>query len=86
MGYEAFCDACDNYGPVNDMGICEECSAKLERDLIRNRDWEYAVLAYGLGEKDREALRRQVVKEHGEKLELIKPSPECDGFNPPGMR
>jgi hypothetical protein len=26
---------------LNDFGLCEGCAGKLERDLIRQRDWDY---------------------------------------------
>jgi hypothetical protein len=39
--------------------------------LIRHRDWGYLAAAYGLSFEDREELRRQVVAQYGEGLELI---------------
>lgn len=33
--------------PVNDLGLCEDCASKLDRDMIRKRDWAYSVLAFG---------------------------------------
>ena len=36
--YEGECVGCDMYGRLNDMGLCEECAGKLERDLIGQRD------------------------------------------------
>jgi hypothetical protein len=72
--YDGQCYACDLYGPVDDLGLCKECSAKLERDLIRQRDWDYSAAAFGLSDADREKLRRQVIRQHGRKLELIAPS------------
>ena len=53
--------------PVNDLGLCDECHAKLERD------WEYAATAFLLTDAAREALRARVIAEYGEKLELIAP-------------
>jgi len=75
LGYEGQCQACDLYGPVNDLSLCQDCAAKLDRDLIRQRDWEYAALAFGLPAENREELRRQVIAHYGEKLELLA-SPE----------
>ena len=43
----------------------------LERDLIRQRDWEYAAVTALLSDESREAVRREVVAEYGEALELI---------------
>jgi hypothetical protein len=31
---EGKCLGCDGYGLVNDLGLCVDCAAKLERDLI----------------------------------------------------
>jgi hypothetical protein len=45
-----------------------------ERDLIRQRDWEYAVSTAFLSDEGLEALRRKVVAEYGEGLELIDPT------------
>ena len=56
------------------MGLCEECAGKLERDLIRKRDWDYTISGYGLGSAEREEIRKKVIKEYGEKLELIAPN------------
>ena len=87
--YDGQCVACDLLGRVNDLGLCEECAGKLERDLIRERDWDYAVeynavdaernaaYAFGLSDDDREKLRRQVVAQCGEALEFIAPIKEA---------
>ena len=69
--WDGQCQACDRYGPVNDLSLCEDCAGKLERDLIRQRDWDYSASAFGLPPEAREALRRQVIAEFGEALELI---------------
>ena len=68
------CQACDMYGPVDDMLLCNECAGKLERDLIRQRNWDHCVSAFVLPDKEREKLRNNVVKKYGESLELIEPS------------
>ncbi len=70
------CYACDSYGVVNDLQLCEECAGKLERDLICQRDWDYSAAAYGLSKEDREDLRQQVIVQYGEALELIAPPEE----------
>jgi len=36
--YEGQCAGCDVYGPIDDVGLCRECAAKLDRDLIRQRE------------------------------------------------
>jgi hypothetical protein len=71
--WEGQCQACDCYGRVNDLMLCEDCAAKLERDLIRQRDWDYSAAAWGLPPEAREELRRQVIAQFGAALELIAP-------------
>ena len=71
--YDGQCVACDLLGRVNDLGLCQECAGKLERDLVRERDWDYAASAFGLADDDREKLRREIVAQYGEALELIEP-------------
>ncbi len=73
--YEAECAGCDVFTRVDDLMLCEECAAKLDRDLIRERDWEYSATAWACPEARREELRAQVIREHVAKLELIAPSP-----------
>lgn len=70
-GYEGQCQACDNFGPVDDMSLCDECAGKLERDLIRQRDWAYSASAFGLTNELREKLRNDVINKFGKKFELI---------------
>lgn len=65
------CVGCDQFWPLDDLGLCLVCAAMLERDLIRQRDWEYAAATALLSDESREALRREVVAEYGEALELI---------------
>jgi hypothetical protein len=81
--YDGQCAACDLWGRVNDMGLCERCAGKLERDLIRERDWDYAASAFGLSADDREKLRRQVVEQYGEARELIAPIKQARKKRPP---
>ena len=56
------------------MSLCKDCSGRLDRDLIRQRDWEYSSSAFGLSDELREKLRDEVIKKYGSKLELITPS------------
>jgi len=69
--YEGLCQGCDLYLPINDLNLCDDCASKLERDLIRERDWDYSIAAFGLDASKREELRRQVIAQFGENLELI---------------
>jgi hypothetical protein len=67
----AECYCCGFFAQLNDLGLCEECATKLERDLIRQQDWEYSISAFGLSTEAREALRRHIIKQYGADLELI---------------
>ena len=71
--FESYCEACDVFGQVNDLGLCAECSAKLERDLIRQRAWDYSATAFGVRPEDREGLRAATIAKHRKALELIAP-------------
>jgi len=69
--YEAICKACDASAPVNDLGLCEDCDAKMDRDLIRKREWDSSASAFGCPIDKREDLRRHIVTHYGEALELL---------------
>ena len=69
--HEAECHGCDIWGPVDDVGFCDDCAGKLERDMIRQRAWAYSALAFGCPEDKLEDLRNEVIKTHGKRLELI---------------
>ncbi len=69
--YEAKCQGCDIWGPVDDMCLCGECAGKLERDMIRRREWDYSASAFGCPKDKLEDLRDEVIKMHGSKLELL---------------
>ena len=71
---EGKCQACDEYGPVDDLSLCDECAGNLDRDLIRQHDWEYSASSLGLSNELREQLRNEVIKRFGKELELIAPS------------
>jgi len=73
-GYEGQCQACDEYGPVDDMSLCNDCAGKFERDLIRQRKWKYSASSFGLTKESCEKLRGDIIKRYGQKLELIAPS------------
>ena len=69
--WPAECLGCDTIAKVDECGLCGECAAKLDRDLIRQRDWDYSVSAFGVPPDKREALRDHVIKRYGAALELI---------------
>jgi hypothetical protein len=50
--YEGECQGCDIFQALNDLGLCEECSRKLDRDLIRQRDWTYSSLSFAVPEPE----------------------------------
>ncbi len=68
---DTFCVGCDLPFAVNDLGLCDNCFAKLERDLIRSRDWDHSVTAFGASPDQREALREHVIRDYGAAYELI---------------
>jgi hypothetical protein len=65
------CAGCDAFGPLDSNGLCDECGPKLERDLIRQRDWDYTIIGFGLPECEREGYRAKMIAEYGAKMELI---------------
>ena len=67
------CQGRDLWLAVDDLGLCDGCREKLERDLIRQRGWEYSAWAFGVPPEKREELRQQIVGRYGERLELIAP-------------
>jgi len=68
---DTICAGCDLFKPVNDLSLCDDCFARLERDLIRSRDWEYSATAFAVPEDQLEALRDRVIRDHGSVYELI---------------
>jgi hypothetical protein len=73
LWHEGECQGCDILGIVNDLGLCEECNAKLDRDLIRQRDWEYSMTAAVTPNEQREELRQRIIARYGSAYELISP-------------
>jgi hypothetical protein len=69
--WDGQCQACEMWGRVNDLMLCEECDAKIQRDLIRARNWDYVAAAFGLDDEGRERLRAEVIRQYGAENELI---------------
>ena len=69
------CYGCDALETLNDLGLCESCVEKLERDLIRARDWEYSVTVFGMSREAREAKHAEIIAKHGSQMELIEAAP-----------
>ena len=57
----------------DDLGLCPDCAAKLDRDMMRDRDWERSWTAWQTPADQREALRAQVIARYGARYELIAP-------------
>jgi hypothetical protein len=68
---DTICAGCDLPCPMNDLGLCDECFAKLERDLIRARNWDYSATAFMTPQEQLEALRERVIRDYGADYELI---------------
>ncbi len=77
--YEGECQACECWGPLDDLGLCADCSAKMERDLIRQRAWEYSAMAFGVPPEKHEALRAQIIQQYGAAYELLAPPGDQPG-------
>ncbi|MCK5716844.1 MAG: hypothetical protein KAH77_05085 [Thiomargarita sp.] len=67
------CQGCDSHSALNDLGLCEDCAEKLDRDLIRLRNWEHSVSTVDLSAGDRENFRKDIITQHGKEYELILP-------------
>lgn len=72
-GRHGKCQACDAYGPVDDISLCGECGPRVERDLIRERAWDYTFLALAHSDAEREKARDAVIQKHGAALEILAP-------------
>ncbi|MBK8129381.1 MAG: hypothetical protein IPK53_10835 [bacterium] len=46
---------------LDDVGLCEVCAAKFDRDLIRQRAWDYSATAFTCHPQDYEALQAAVM-------------------------
>jgi hypothetical protein len=70
------CVGCDQWHALDDLGMCDTCAAKFDRDLIRQRAWDYSATAFGCDPQDYEALRQAVIDSHGAAYELLAPPEE----------
>ncbi len=71
--FEAECQTCEDFGPVGDIGLCDTCAAELDRNVIRERAWDYSATAFMVVPEKREALRAATIAKYGAALELIAP-------------
>jgi hypothetical protein len=70
------CVGCDQWHALDNLGMCDICAAKFDRDLIRQRAWDYSATAFGCDPKDYEALRQAVIDSYGAAYELLAPPEE----------
>ena len=77
LEFEGECVGCERWETLDDLGMCAECAAKFDRDLIRQRAWDYSASAFGCDPKEYEALRQWVIDQHGPAYELLAP-PEAE--------
>lgn len=75
---DTICVGCDLPARTNDLGLCNSCYAKLERDLIRSRDWNYSGMAFGTPDSELENLRLRIIREYGSGYELIEPPSKAE--------
>jgi hypothetical protein len=73
--FQGECVGCDDFTRVDGSGLCAECLEKLDRDMLRQRDWDCSASAYCVPPDKREELRRAVIGRYGSDLELIAPGP-----------
>lgn len=71
QGFKGDCYVCDMFDSLDDLGLCGECSAKLDRDMIRQRAWAYSATAFCVAPEKYEELRAAVIAQYGSELELI---------------
>ncbi len=67
----AECCGCDCVTELDDMMLCTECASKLDRDMIRIRDWERSMTAWTTPSSKKESLRDKIIEKYGASLELI---------------
>lgn len=79
---EGPCVACGADEAVDDMGFCEPCSEKFERDMLRHRRWKYSLTAAYTPEEEYENLRRDTIEQFGPDLELLDES-DLEMFDDP---
>lgn len=65
------CVACDCYGSLDESGLCEGCHAKLQRDMVRERAWDYSLLTWAQPPERREEIRAKVIAQYGKRMELL---------------
>ncbi|MGB7339323.1 MAG: hypothetical protein WBC91_10565, partial [Phototrophicaceae bacterium] len=71
MMANVFCIGCEIPSELNHQGLCESCVAKLERDLIRSRDWDYSTSGAWASDAQREELYQRVILDYGVDYELL---------------
>jgi hypothetical protein len=59
--------------------MCDTCAAKVDRDLLCQRAWDYSVTAFGCDPNDYEALRQSIIDNYGTAYELLAPPEKKSG-------
>jgi hypothetical protein len=72
------CVGCDLPSQVNDLGLCNGCNAKLDRDMIRSRDWDRSTTGFLTPDSELENLRTRIIREYGRGYELIIPPSKAE--------
>jgi hypothetical protein len=73
LEFTGLCTGCDQWTTLDDVGLCDPCAAKFDRDLIRQRAWDYSATAIACHPKDYEALRQAVIEQYSPAYELLVP-------------
>ncbi|WP_341285801.1 hypothetical protein [Priestia megaterium] len=70
--YEGECHGCFMIKKVNHIPFCESCNSKMERDLVRQRSYDYSELTVHLSSKEaKENVRKNIIFKYGPKLEIV---------------
>lgn len=67
------CAGCDLPFELDELGLCSDCTVKLDRDFIRSRNWDYSATVFAMCNDRLEILREQLVQQYGKGYELIDP-------------
>ena len=69
--YEDHCRGCNNFSHLDDMGYCEKCGEKFERDMLRLRRWEFSLTASYIPKDEYENLRQDTIDQFGPEFEIL---------------
>lgn len=69
--YEGNCRGCGTVANLDDMGYCESCGEKFERDMLRLRKWEFSLTASYIPQDEYESLRQDTIDQFGREFEIL---------------